>query len=1013
MSTNSASIFSRVFLTLLLFVASVPAAGVLDATFDPGLVELTFSGNQTWNRLRRTVIQPDGKILIGGYFRAVGTAARDSIARLNPNGSIDTAFIPPAILRNGTTADIYAIALQADGKILIGGDFNSVAGITRRGVVRLNSDGTLDGSFNITGVPGHSYGGIVHDIEASADNKITFGGDFSYSFNSANRPNLARVLPDGSIDLAWDPDIVDTGSETVYDVVLTGDGRTVIAIHSSGSDPINIYGLNSTGGIDFTRNVGGVVYRIAQTTDGKFMLGGNFTSLDGFPVPADLARLNTNGSVDPAFNFDNVGGGNDIRDVEALANGKILVAGNFGSFNGVSRRSVALINPDGSLDDSLNFDTVVPVMDTAIQPDGKLVIGATTGTVNSSSVQEPLFRLHATGALDNSFRVPVGNIGRGSRIIAYPDGRILVGGFFTHADGIFRSSLARLNTDGTNDLTLSRGFTIPPEVPSLELQSDGVILWGHFFPTTQLGGFVRLRANGSGFPNFGGTNGYPHDLRGLPNGGALASLDRVLKRFDAGGVPDAAFNVSANEPINKIRLQPDGKIIVGGRFTSVAGSPRSRIARLNADGTIDITFDAGPINSAVNDIGLQPDGKVVIGGQFGLGGATYLARLNTDGSQDTGFLPVFNGEVRTLKVQTDGKIVVGGLFTTVNGVTRNRIARLNVNGSVDLTFDPGLGANNAVNSVDVQPDGNILVAGDFTRFAGVDRLGVARLLNTATPAKTLFDYDGDARADISVFRASENRWYVFQSSDATVSQTVFAIAGDVPVPADYDGDLKTDVAIYRPSSGAWWYLSSLDGGQKFAQWGGEAGDIPRPSDFDGDGRTDFIIFRPANNVWYRISNTLAGTVSNVQFGLAGDKPVRGDFDGDGKSDVAIYRPSTGDWWYQSSINNAQLAVRWGISTDIPAPADFDGDGRTDFAVYRPSTGVWYVINSSNGSFLIGPFGTPEDKPVPADYDGDGKAELAVFRPSTGIWYQLRTNGGFFAMQFGIGTDTPTPNSFVP
>jgi hypothetical protein len=106
-------------------------------------------------------------------------------------------------------------------------------------------------------------------------------------------------------------------------------------------------------------------------------------------------------------------------------------------------------------------------------------------------------------------------------------------------------------------------------------------------------------------------------------------------------------------------------------------------------------------------------------------------------------------------------------------------------------------------------------------------------------------------------------------------------------------------------------------------------------------------------------------------------------------------------------------VRWGISTDIPAPADFDGDGRTDFAVYRPSTGVWYVINSSNGSFLIGPFGISEDKPVPADYDGDGMAELAVFRPSTGVWYQLRTNGGFFAMQFGVSTDTPTPNAFVP
>ena len=94
-------------------------------------------------------------------------------------------------------------------------------------------------------------------------------------------------------------------------------------------------------------------------------------------------------------------------------------------------------------------------------------------------------------------------------------------------------------------------------------------------------------------------------------------------------------------------------------------------------------------------------------------------------------------------------------------------------------------------------------------------------------------------------------------------------------------------------------------------------------------------------------------------------------------------------------------------------ADFDGDGKTDFAVYRASTGVWYILNSGNGSTTIQNFGLSEDKPVAADYDGDGRADIAVFRPSNGVWYLLRSTSGFTAMQFGISTDTPTPNAYVP
>lgn len=271
--------------------------------------------------------------------------------------------------------------------------------------------------------------------------------------------------------------------------------------------------------------------------------------------------------------------------------------------------------------------------------------------------------------------------------------------------------------------------------------------------------------------------------------------------------------------------------------------------------------------------------------------------------------------------------------------------------------------------------------------------------------RTPFDFDGDGRADNSLFRPSNMVWYVQNSADNSYQILQFGLASDKLVPADYDGDGKSDIAVYR--DGAWYVLQSSSGQVLVVNFG-LAEDDPLPSDFDGDGRADFIVFRPSDNIWYRMSSA-NGAVSNKVFGLAGDKPVTGDFDGDGKWDVAIYRPSTGDWWWQSSVDNTSRATHWGISTDVPVAADYDGDGKTDFAVYRE--GTWYVINSSgNPATTIYQFGLANDKPVPADYDGDGKTDFAVYRD--GIWYLQRSTAGFTAQQFGLADDLPVPSAYI-
>lgn len=274
--------------------------------------------------------------------------------------------------------------------------------------------------------------------------------------------------------------------------------------------------------------------------------------------------------------------------------------------------------------------------------------------------------------------------------------------------------------------------------------------------------------------------------------------------------------------------------------------------------------------------------------------------------------------------------------------------------------------------------------------------------------RTLFDYDNDRKADVSVFRPSTGIWYLQQSS-AGFSALAFGISTDIIAPADFDGDGKTDIAVFRPGTGVWYITNSSNGSTTILSFG-ISEDIPVQADYDGDGKADVSVWRPSNGTWHRLDSS-TGAYQVYSFGSFGDRPAVGDYDGDGKSDFAVFRPSTGVWYLQQS-QAGFLGLQFGTSTDKITPADYDGDGKTDMCYFRPSTGTWYVFNSSSGQISSLNFGSSTDAPSPSDFDGDGKADFAVFRGSTGVWYLQQSSAGSWQTVFGINSDLPTPSTYV-
>ena len=341
--------------------------------------------------------------------------------------------------------------------------------------------------------------------------------------------------------------------------------------------------------------------------------------------------------------------------------------------------------------------------------------------VSTASFPYPTSRLtrlnEANGTRDTGFVLGTGMFdGQINAIALQPDGKILVGGSFSQFNGVTRNRLVRLNADGTEDTAfnnnLGTGFIYntlynPGQVQTICIQSDGKILVG----------------------------GYFQDVNGVFNSPSH------LARLNSDGTRDNTFGANLgflNSTVFAIAVQSNGLIVIGGQFTQVhdGGSTQRRfgIAWLNSSGEQQSALYLASRSQAVSQvyaISAQPDGKILVGGIIG---AKRLARLNADGTEDTAFFTNlgtgFNDYPNAIAIQADGKILVGGSFSQFNGVTRNRLVRLNADGTEDTGFTVGTGFNNTVRAIALQSDGRILVGGQFTQYNGTSQNYIARLTSS-------------------------------------------------------------------------------------------------------------------------------------------------------------------------------------------------------------------------------------------------------------------------------------------
>ena len=808
------------------FVARLYEDGTLDPSFDSGLGPNSIVYSVT--------LQSDGRVLIGGEFTSVNGLTQNRIARLGANGALDTS------IDFGTGADLFVatVVLQTDASIVIGGGFTHVNGFPRSYIARLVggediSPGTiqliqpsysvLESATNIT-ITIARVGGSLGQVEAdliSVDIGSAIGG-IDYGIVNAH-----LIFADGEtiktvvVGITNDS-LVETNelfqlaltnvvggavlneNSVTYVTIINDDsevgftfpafnvnekvvgGNAIIGVVRAGATndtvTVNYATVPIPGGalpnIDFTPVIGQLRFLPGQTNltfsvpilDDALVEGNesftvilsNLTGSAALSLPLALVTIidndfspgslsfqrgaytigesagqltitivRTNGSTGVASVNWGAGGGTALSGIDYLATGGVVSLA-----DGEASKSFTIqIIDDVLVEGNETFEVTI-----SNPTGGAMIAGPSMVEV---TIEDDEF---GPGSLDPTFNPGSGANNPVRSVAIAPDGKVVVGGEFTNFNGVARGYVARLLVDGALDSGFNTRVGANGRVNAVGAYPDGrVAAAGEFnsFDGQAFGRVLRITTDGLPDPSMTqviGANAGVNALITFGSGGMTVVGDFKqptirLARFLADGAPDGSFTPGGgpNLIVHSIAAHPAGGFVIGGAFSDYNGFARARVAKVFPSGLPDQGWNPAVVSGGIVwTVAVQPDGRTLIGGSFtNVGGQTRnrLARLNANGSLDFGFNPGagLNADVRAITLQLDGRILIGGNFTNYNGTTRIRIARLEANGALDPVFDPGRGADNVVYSMALEPDGKVVIGGAFTMVNGFVRRGVARL----------------------------------------------------------------------------------------------------------------------------------------------------------------------------------------------------------------------------------------------------------------------------------------------